>query len=249
MAEDQVMGNGDMPNSEQISEMEKNFVDILAAAEQGDEDRRKFLNELPAEQIGAIYKVFKPSTMLRLAEYYCLSFETAGMAAAMASVITEDLKKFLTSPKKLDLERVQGVCILAHVFPYADRQRDRGDEKVIDARAHISALATTTDARKGYALAQYWMGRMAEDGINYEEGKYSRFDTLSWAIDWYEQAAEQGVADAQKRLPGLLTKRKQKLEKEEREKRMRMVQCIYCGGTFKGIFKKVCQACGKPKNY
>lgn len=25
--------------------------------------------------------------------------------------------------------------------------------------------------------------------------------------------------------------------------------CLYCGGTFKGLFKKVCSNCGKPKNY
>ena len=96
MAEDKITNDSDMPDSEQISELEKDFVDILSAAEQGDEKRRKFLNELPAEQIGELYKVFKPSTMLRLAEYYCLSFETAIMAAVMASVITKDLKKFVS---------------------------------------------------------------------------------------------------------------------------------------------------------
>jgi len=25
--------------------------------------------------------------------------------------------------------------------------------------------------------------------------------------------------------------------------------CRFCGGKFKGLFKKVCSQCGKPKNY
>ena len=238
MAEDKITNDSDMPDSEQISELEKDFVDILSAAEQGDEERRKFLNELPAEQIGELYKVFKPSTMLRLAEYYCLSFETAIMAAVMASVITKDLKKFVLS-YDIQSERVTGMCMLAYVFPYADRQRD-DDEKCIEARAHISALATDTDARKGYALAQYWMGRMAEDGINYDGGHH-----LARAVDWYRKAAEQGVIDAKKRLPEV----SKRLEEDVRQWRMEFGKCTYCAGKFKGIFRKICRECGKPKDY
>ena len=39
------------------------------------------------------------------------------------------------------------------------------------------------------------------------------------------------------------------IEKLQRASRRKQGLCIYCGGTFKGLIKKVCSSCGKPKNY
>ena len=41
----------------------------------------------------------------------------------------------------------------------------------------------------------------------------------------------------------------QKLQNKTMWQRRNMGVCIYCGGTFKGLFKKVCSKCGKPKDY
>lgn len=39
------------------------------------------------------------------------------------------------------------------------------------------------------------------------------------------------------------------IEKLTHASRRKKGLCIYCGGTFKGLFKKVCSSCGRPKNY
>jgi ribosomal protein L37E len=43
------------------------------------------------------------------------------------------------------------------------------------------------------------------------------------------------------------------LQKQEAERiaheRRNAGLCQHCGGRFKGIFKKTCTACGKPKDY
>lgn len=40
-----------------------------------------------------------------------------------------------------------------------------------------------------------------------------------------------------------------KIEEQQQINRMNADVCLYCGGVFKGIFKKVCSNCGKPKDY
>ncbi len=44
-------------------------------------------------------------------------------------------------------------------------------------------------------------------------------------------------------------KDEKKKEEEERKKNKELNRCEYCGGTFKGIFTKVCSACGRRKSY
>lgn len=48
-------------------------------------------------------------------------------------------------------------------------------------------------------------------------------------------------------------RRKRRIQNEEerriRADRQRNNLCQYCGGDFKGIFTKVCERCGKPKDY
>ena len=53
------------------------------------------------------------------------------------------------------------------------------------------------------------------------------------------KAEEQRQEEARKR------EEKRKLEEQRRSQGL----CPYCGGTFKGLFKKVCTQCGKPKDY
>lgn len=36
---------------------------------------------------------------------------------------------------------------------------------------------------------------------------------------------------------------------KQREKRRQENLCPYCGGTFRGVFTKICSKCGKPKDY
>lgn len=35
----------------------------------------------------------------------------------------------------------------------------------------------------------------------------------------------------------------------QQKKRKKMNKCRHCGGSFKGIFSKVCSKCGNPKDY
>ncbi len=44
--------------------------------------------------------------------------------------------------------------------------------------------------------------------------------------------------------------RKREAEKQRvRIQRMKQGKCVYCGGSFKGLLRKTCSSCGRPKDY
>ena len=102
--------------------------------------------------------------------------------------------------------------------------------------------------KQDYEKAVYWYTKSAEQGYDvaqnnlgvcYKNGQGVKKD-YERAIYWFEKAAEQGNRIAQKNLDIVL----KRIEAEKGLKR-----CSHCGGTFKGIFKKVCSVCGKEKDY
>ena len=102
--------------------------------------------------------------------------------------------------------------------------------------------------KQDYEKAVYWYTKAAEQGdavaqsnlgICYKNGQGVKKD-YERAIYWFEKAAEQGNRIEQKNLD-IVSKQ---IEVEKGLKR-----CAHCGGTFKGIFKKVCSVCGKEKDY
>ena len=88
-------------------------------------------------------------------------------------------------------------------------------------------------AEQGDVMAQKFLAYRYDIGQGVKKD-YER------AIYWFEKAAEQGNRIAQKNLD-IVSKQ---IETEKGLKR-----CAHCGGTFKGIFKKVCSVCGKEKDY
>ncbi len=243
MAEDQVAESTKGVDSKMVKEAEELIMSVLMDAENGDEERRKILNEIPDTMLGVLALGGDFDFLLRLAKYYCLSTKTAIKANTICTCIREKDNSWARSEKASDFINISKLSI---VLPYASNDQDREDPKVQDARTIIHDLA-----KQGLALAQYWIGRILDD-TDRREWYYKRPDYLGWSINWHQMAADQGVVDAQKRLPALLQRRKQEAEnraKKVAESRRNGGECVYCGGTFKGIFKKVCQACGKPKNY
>ncbi len=103
-------------------------------------------------------------------------------------------------------------------------------------------------ARSLYQKAVCFFAKSAEEGdaraqnslgVCYAHGRGVEQD-YEKAVYWYTKAAEQGNRIAQKNLD-IVSKQ---IEVEKGLKR-----CAHCGGTFKGIFKKVCSVCGKEKDY
>lgn len=197
---------------ESVKDLEETILGMIPEAESGNEQVAQKLNELKGDMI----VLCKPETILRLAEYFCLSIETSHKAR----LLCEWLRNHSLAKKN-----VIDCFLLSGFLPAADTSLDYQDRDVRNARIKIGVMA-----EGGYALAQYWHGRLIEDGNSSPLQGWS----ISDALRYYHKAAEQGVAAARKRLSELAK---------------RYGCCPYCGGDFKGLFKKVCRSCGKPKDY
>ena len=83
-----------------------------------------------------------------------------------------------------------------------------------------------------------------ERGYFYNSKKYTvKVAITQHALDLLKQKNEEKIAREQKE------KERLELEKRQREERRANNLCVFCGSEFKGIFKKVCKKCGKPKSY
>lgn len=242
MSDNQATGNANMPSEEKVREYEETILNSLSDAENGDEAQRRVLLEFTDEQLAAICVCCRPAVLCRLTEFYCLSFKTARQAFLIADFMakTEKIKQLMAdlSVKNVGafIKFVPAFIYLAQKFDHYDwSERDMNDMKWIEATATIQGVART-----GYPLAQYWTGFLAEHDhdVPDDENDYH----MDRAIQWYRKAADQGFVPAQKHLP-IVTEQRYGLRWRCRGK------CQHCGGSFKGIFKKVCSSCGKPKDY
>lgn len=248
MAENQTMENANMPSEEEKREFEANFLRTISEAEKGDEERRKFLSEMSNDEILVMYKVCTPETILRLAEYHCLSQETLLKGFAICGDLRKTLDQSPDFFSKDTAPNVKRFCTFATLLGYvvgniADCEKPGMATKLQNAITDICKLAES-----GYALAQYWMGVFAELDIDYGNADKPAVDRWTRATKYYRRASAQGCFPARNALKEIPAKREQNLLEERKERRC-AGKCQHCGGNFKGLFKKVCSSCGKPKDY
>ncbi|MBR6728311.1 MAG: hypothetical protein IKM08_08980 [Clostridia bacterium] len=201
-----------------IKELEETILQAITDAENGNEQVAQKLNELKGDVIVSC----RSDVILRLAEFYCLSIETAGKAFQIC--------EWMLDNNRWDLSDITNIYMLSAAIPTAKDDLEKTNPLVIKGRATIK-----TCAENGYALGQYWMGRLAEDGNDYTLA--AGFERKEHALAWYRQAADQGLVVAQKRLAEFSAQAK------------RLGYCSHCWGSFKGLFKKTCRKCGRPKDY
>ncbi len=193
--------------------------------------------------LAAIYKTCSVKTIFRLIEFYCFFPETVGNAYSLALTLLKDTERRvgLTEIEAGDLTYYSGfACGLAYILENFDKDTDLdGYERWFESFGFIQGAA-----ERGYTYGQYWMGYLAEVGKDYPDDKEERV-CKTRAIDWYRKAADQGCVLAQKRLAIV----SEQCEREIADINKLLGKCSYCGGNFKGLFKKVCSSCGKPKDY
>ena len=249
--------NGNMPSDEQVRAIEEVLMDALPDAENGDEEKRKFLNELSTDMFAYISvnvcTKFSLSFVFRLAEYYCLSFETVEKAVMISIGLVKTVERWICS-EEVDTQKIVKFCEFVPYFQQIakltntydqlyDTDREEWREKV-RSRAR-AVIAIEKIAKDGYALAQYWMGYFAEKDHDCPDDEDENVDYRVRAMKWYRKSLEQGFVPAQKRLAAV----EEQIQEESCMRRRISGKCQHCGGSFKGLFKKVCASCGKPKDY
>ena len=70
------------------------------------------------------------------------------------------------------------------------------------------------------------------------------FSLWMWDYDGFQNRVMQKISDTLKQY-------QEKLQKEQMQRQAYRQKgvCQYCGGTFKGMFSKKCNSCGRPKDY
>jgi len=114
-------------------------------------------------------------------------------------------------------------------------------------------------AEKGHSTAQYWVGHSYSQGLGVTANLFKAFE-------WYQKAAKQGNTQAQycvghayhfgkgvekdkQKAVEWFTKAVKNGDNYSRTYLREYGLCQHCGGEFKGLFNKVCTACGKKKDY
>ncbi|MGI6095858.1 MAG: hypothetical protein ACOYBL_10580 [Lachnospiraceae bacterium] len=117
-----------------------------------------------------------------------------------------------------------------------------------DTAEVLDTLLNRIDERTGEdfsAIASVLMG-----GVLWK-ANYKNFHTL--AMEAYRKNKAEAEAEAAASAKIKAEEEAQARAKAEREQQIRnwkqAGKCSYCGGNFKGLFKKVCTACGREKNY
>lgn len=251
--------NGNMPSEEEKSEFEVTLLDAILEAENGNDEMKKVLFEMSVSQSAAAYTACSVKTIIRLIEFYCSSSVTVekalvikvlGRASSMGQVLLKDTARW-SGLKDIRTDDIVAPTLFASGLMYVLTNFDNDaivPEKGFDKVWCEAFAGILLAAKKDYSFAQYWMGRLAEvdkDDPDVKGCVVTGEDPKERAIAWYRKAAEQGCAEAQKRLEIVAEQRQREIAAE----RKIFGKCTYCGGYFKGIFKKVCCSCGKPKDY
>lgn len=249
--------NGNMPSEEEKSEFEVTLLDAILEAENGNDEMKKVLFEMSVSQAAAAYTACSVKTIIRLIKFYCSSsvtlekasaIEVLGKASSMGQVLLKDTARW-AGDLEINTYDITHPAMFATQLAYLlnNFNNDKSSGKDFDGLWFEALGGIVTVANKGYTFAQYWMGRLAEVDKDYSDahGCVTGEDPKERAIAWYQKAAEQGCAEAKKRLEIVAEQRQREIAAE----RKIFGKCTYCGGYFKGIFKKVCCSCGKPKDY
>ncbi len=233
-----------MENAEEIREFEETFLNAIVDAENGHEEKGKFLAEMSIDALAAVCNNCRPEIVLRLGEYYCLSAKTQDKGYAICERMKDNLDQYESSCSEGVVQNIKRFCTFEHLMGYVISNLGNAGKTGMVENLQNAITDICAQAEDGYVLAQYWMGWFAEHNIDFGNVDKPVLDCMTRAEKYYRQAADQGCVPAQKALKEIPTKQEQKC----RERRL-AGKCQHCGGSFKGIFKKVCSSCGKPKDY
>ena len=217
--------------------------DDLEVEEKANNDEMLYIEKLFGERKPLVY------VLNQIREKRC-NEEIERLVAKRAQAV-EQLKKY----------SVQLIDVLAQI---ADKKTKEAEEEVlrIAEQKRLEEARTAEEKRKQEEARRYEeeCRKAEETRILEEQLRVEKMRQLEEELQKAEEAVRRLEEEKRQAEEKRIAEEKRRAEEakhlEERIKAERMKEsyrkekrCQYCGGKFKGIFKKRCSVCGKPKDY